>query len=114
MPIYKGTVTSKANKTFMHPEEVIISKKTTSATSSMIMNLSEQSNWELGRKSKAKFSDDDVMSRFLEDRDHVIDRLYRGSGNHRNTVASAEAHNADVKKKTEEYAIVIEQKACRM
>ncbi|RMZ79611.1 hypothetical protein DV737_g3310, partial [Chaetothyriales sp. CBS 132003] len=109
--IPRVTVTSRADKTSAYTDEVTIRKKATSTTSSTIMNQSEQSNRELGRKSRAKVSKDDVMRLFLDDRDHVIDRLHRGGGNHRNAVAGAEAHNAGVRTKTEEYVKVIEQKA---
>jgi hypothetical protein len=54
------------------------------------------------------------MRRFLEDKDHVVDRLYRDSGNERKAAASAEAHRADVGKRVERYVKVIERKPCRM
>ncbi|KIX92661.1 uncharacterized protein Z520_11690 [Fonsecaea multimorphosa CBS 102226] len=112
--ITRVTETLRDNMTSKRTEEVIITKSTSSTTSSLMMNMSQQSNGGLERKSKANTSNDDVMRRFLEDRDHVIDRLHRDSGDRRSAVGSVDVHNAGVRKRTEEYVKVIERKPCRM
>lgn len=56
----------------------------------------------------------EVMRRFVEEGDNIVDRLYRESGDKRKAVASAESRSDGLRKRTEACVRVIERELCRM